>query len=94
MLFAFLIFYLTSANPVLYSSIMKVQFGTMNGEVTLSFVPENHEELRELLRLHEHEAFCPDCEATLDDPEEDLCPTCGEGVGAEPEFTKVRPKSA
>jgi hypothetical protein len=63
----------------------------MNGETTLAFVPETHEELRALLAEHEHEAFCPDCEATLDDPAANLCPCCGEGVGAEPEFTRVRP---
>jgi rubrerythrin len=70
---------------------MQVTFGTINGETTLAFVPESHEELRALLAEHEHEAFCPDCEATLDDPADNLCPCCGEGIGAEPEFTRVRP---
>jgi len=70
---------------------MQVTFGTINGETTLAFVPESHEELRALLAEHEHEAFCPDCEAALDDCEENLCPCCGEGIGAEPEFTRVRP---
>ena len=69
---------------------MKVTFGTMNGETTLAFVPETHEELRALLAEHEHEAFCPDCESPLDDIEAALCPCCGEGIGAEPEYTKVR----
>jgi predicted amidophosphoribosyltransferase len=50
----------------------------MNGEVQLILVPETHAE-------------CPDCEATLDDLEANLCPTCGEGIGAEPEFVRVRP---
>ena len=69
---------------------MQATFATIDGQVTLAFVPETHEELRNLLAAFEHEAFCPDCEATLDDPEDNLCPTCGEGVGAEPEFTKIR----
>jgi predicted amidophosphoribosyltransferase len=69
---------------------MQVTFGNMNGEVQVVFVPETHAELKALLAEHEHEAFCPDCEATLDDCEENLCPCCGEGIGAEPEFVRVR----
>jgi len=69
---------------------MQVTFGTMNGETTLAFVPETHEELRTLLDQHGAEAYCPDCEATLDDVADWACPTCGEGIGAEPEHTLVR----
>jgi len=69
---------------------MQVQFFRMNGENTVSMVPETHEELRALLAEHRHEAFCPDCETTLDDPADNLCPCCGEGIGMEPEFVHTR----
>lgn len=72
---------------------MNITFGIMNGEVTLAYVPETHAELNALLTEHEHEAFCPDCETTLADLEANLCQTCGEGIGCEPEFVQIRPKT-
>ena len=70
---------------------MNITLGRINGEVTLAFVPETHEELRILLAEHEHEAICPDCEQTLQDIEAELCPHCREGIGCEPEFVAIRP---
>jgi predicted amidophosphoribosyltransferase len=57
---------------------------------SLCLVPETVEELRSLLAEHEGEAYCEDCEATVE-PDADLCPTCGEGIGCEPEYRPVRP---
>ena len=71
---------------------MKVLFYKVGGENALSFIPETHAELRAMLIAAEHEAYCPDCEATLDDTAENICPTCGEGIGMEPEFVYVRKK--
>lgn len=72
---------------------MQVTFTQINGENVLAFVPETHEELRAMLAEHEHEAYCPDCETALDDCEDDLCPTCGEGIGMVPEYVKTRKKA-
>lgn len=72
---------------------MQVRFDMMNGENMLSMVPETHAELQALLMAYSHEAYCPDCEAALDDTAENLCPTCGEGIGMEPEFVKTRKKT-
>lgn len=70
---------------------MKVTFCTIDGENGLAWIPETHEELRNMLSLYEHEAYCPDCEATVD-AGETVCPVCGEGIDAEPEHVPTRKK--
>lgn len=58
----------------------------------MALIPETPEELRGLLAVYGGEAYCPDCEAALDDVLAPVCPTCGEGVGCAPEYTPVRDK--
>ena len=76
---------------MVYTTPMQVQFIQIGGENTVCMVPETHAELRALLAEHEHEAYCPDCETTLDDCGQNVCSCCGEGIGMEPEFVKTRP---
>jgi predicted amidophosphoribosyltransferase len=71
---------------------MQTLFGNIFGQVSVVKTPDTHEELRAMLLEYGFEPFCPDCEATLDDTEAWLCPCCGEGIGAEPEYVKVRRK--
>jgi hypothetical protein len=73
---------------------MQVTFMNVRGlGSVLVHLPETNAELRTLLDEHGHEAYCEDCEQTLDDLDAGTCPTCGEGRLAETEYTKTREKT-